>query len=179
MRPAFAGLDIETTGSAPDSQLIEIGVAIGADVFESVVGWPLDMLNITAKAMKINNIALANIETAPRAYQIDALLAQWLDARVTAGRLLLPVGWNVGTFDMSYVRPLFPHSMKFFHTYRSCDLNAITFMLSDARDIAYDTLKKNAKKYAEENLPVSAKWHRAGYDAQAALLSLRYIQGIL
>lgn len=168
----FSGVDIETTGLSADSQLIQIGVALGEDLFVYDVGHDLEDLNIRAEALKINGFTLDRLMCADYPPAVDLYLDEWLRARTEPGQII-PVGWNVGTFDMPFIRRTFPHAARYFHPYRSVDLNSICYAFS--RIDSYDIMKRNAQQWACEQAG-RGREHDAGYDARTSLLAFQWLQ---
>lgn len=101
------------------------------------------------------------------------------------GLTLIPVGWNVAGFDWPFVERDFPQVASEF-AYRTVDLNAIVFNLSEAREEPYDEIKGAAKDYGaacmkdleSPGLTNVATWHDAGYDATASLFSWEYLRSL-
>jgi hypothetical protein len=109
---------------------------------------------------------------------VDSAASDWLDDRFGAGkRDLHAVGWNVGSFDLPFVREYLP-SLGDRFSYRSVDLNSILYSMADTDD-EYKELKGKAKARAELALRaagVEPAWHDAGYDAAAALMAFKYLR---
>lgn len=172
----FVGLDIETTGSGgPDEfKLIQIGVAIrDGPLFCQDVGWDPPW-NETLEAQAVHGISPERIIAAPRSWQVDGMLISFLNTTIegTVGRLV-PVGWNVGSFDMPFVRAQLPQSAKRFG-YRAVDLNSVCYTIAILIGIDPKALKKGAKVYSRFWITEEAP-HNAGYDARAALYEWDYM----
>ncbi|MBI2020100.1 hypothetical protein HYS94_01640 [Candidatus Daviesbacteria bacterium] len=90
-------------------------------------------LSLTPEAMRVNQIdtLMLDSDTRDPLEQAEEQLMWWLD-RNTSPELSLsrlqpiPVGMNVGSFDMQFVRKYLPQISKKFG-YRSLDLNALFF----------------------------------------------------
>ena len=101
---------------------------------------------------------------------------------------LIPVGFDVGAFDMPFVKATLPKLSKLFGR-QSLDLNSICFGLSVARaagpEDSGDEMqrwKRSSISYAHEKLSDATYsnregwWeHNAGYDAAEGLLALQYL----
>ena len=85
-------------------------------------------------------------------------------------------GWNVGAFDLPFVRDTLP-GLASLLSRRSVDLNAVCFTLGGTLPYfgsrpKWNTWKRLSKEAAQAELTaisVAPKWHDAGYDALAAL----------
>jgi DNA polymerase III epsilon subunit-like protein len=87
------------------------------------------------------------------------------------------VGWNVGSFDVPFVRKHLPGVASVL-SYQSADLNAVCFAISEAQQLSYSDLKAEAKAYAAEkcfDAGLKESWHDAGYDALASLYAWDYL----
>lgn len=193
-KPTFIGLDIETSASNLLGKTIQIGIARGTESsFVSDIGWSTVEFHETARleegdeierglvlieteALKVNRFDIARIRAGRPAWQIDSEAAEWISQW---GKGLHCVGWNVGSFDMPFVRRDLPNLAKHLSR-RTVDLNALCFALGsqsqlfDERAPGWEFFKKRSKRYAEEILG-HTQWHDAGYDAKAALLSFRWL----
>jgi DNA polymerase III epsilon subunit-like protein len=175
-RPIFVGLDIETTGSKPveQYQVIQIGAhRPGWARFVRDIGY--ETWNEDPEAMAVNKFTAERIRAGRPIAEVDRDLKLWLLDRSFRENEVIPVGWNVGTFDMPYVRRYLPKSARFF-SYRSVDLNAVCFTLAEATGRDWETLKRQAKAYAAGI--VAGVPHDAGYDAEAAMTEWHYLQQI-
>lgn len=171
----FVGLDIETTGSGGPEvyKMIQIGVAIrDGPLFRQDIGW--ETWNETEEAKAVHGITRERILAAPPAYHVDGFLKGFLESSLpgTTGRLI-PVGWNVGSFDMPFVRAQLPQSAKRF-SYRSVDLNSVCYTAALLLEVDPKDLKDEAKRDSRERITDSHP-HDAGYDAQAALIEWDYL----
>jgi hypothetical protein len=93
------------------------------------------------------------------------------------------VGWNVGAFDMPFVRDALPMTCPLFSR-RTADLNAVCFTLGGALHLGgstpkWSTWKRLAKEAAQSSLlaaGVATDWHDAGYDAVASLAAWNWLR---
>lgn len=202
-RLVYVGLDGEMTGSGSrdrknvahkEYQLIQIGLAtmemqppspyhtLGVFAPETLKTYVSDIgfdkWNSQPRAMEVNKFTPERIRAGPRPSAVDAAACVWLDGRVGAGRRdLHAVGWNVGSFDMPFVREYLPNLGDRF-SYRSVDLNSILYSVADADD-EYRELKSRAKSGAEDELRalgIPPNHHDAGYDAANALMAFKLLR---
>ena len=110
-------------------------------------------------------------------WTITDLTADGISLKVRNGNRKL-VGWNVGSFDVPFVRKHLPGVASVL-SYQSADLNAACFIISEAQGISYKGLKARAKEYAAEMAlkdGLDEAWHDAGYDALASLYAWEYLK---
>ena len=173
----FAGVDIETTGTDPDAghRLIQIGIAfaysptMGGDV------QPIGDINIQADALAVNHFTLARIGAAPLQTDVDTRITFQLSAAGYKAGDITPVGWNVGGFDMVFVKKELPKTAAFF-SYRVFDLTTIAIMESLWTGTPYPVVKIKLASKVVECLGRDES-HDALYDAEAALIILDYYKG--
>lgn len=135
------------------------------------------MLAWDPQAAEVHKIPKSRVEAAPRSFDVDAELYEFL---LTVGgakgqRILIPVGWNVGSFDMPFVRDCLPRSASLISR-RYVDLNSVCFTLGGSK--SWQVFKKASKEHASLCLSQDGyepAWHDALYDAQAAMLSWAYL----
>lgn len=63
---------------------------------------------------------------------------------------ILPIGFNIGTFDMMFIKKYLPEFNKLF-SYRAVDLNSIIYMEAEVNKVPYEKLKKYYSKKFEVN----------------------------
>lgn len=186
------GLDGEMSDSELDkgAVLIQIGVCDDyGNTFESLIGHDAGWYK-TDQASAVHKIPDEDIIAADRADVVDRRLYRWLEDRLTDARdrgdhtvlrPFVPVGLNVGGFDMPFVRKFLPESSTLISR-RSLDINALCFAFEDARvtyhgeRLSFSKWKEVAKDNAEELLG-SSNWHDALYDARAALEAYNFLTG--
>ena len=184
------GLDGEMSDSDLDkgAVLIQIGVCDDYDhTFESLIGHEAGWYK-TEKASSVHRIPNEDILAAEPADQVDRRLRRWLEDRLfeaadrnehTGLRPFIPVGWNVGGFDMPFVRAFLPQSCELISR-RSLDLNALCYAFEDAR-VTYQGERRSFhgwKKLAHNhagNILGEPNWHDALFDAQAALQAYNFL----
>lgn len=194
----FGGLDGEMTGSDIGrwgTRLIQIGAALeDGGTYTADIGWRDGEYTWSEQALQVNGFTHARIQAGRSPAEVDEELAAWLIARGVGPRSLVPVGFNVGTFDMPFVRATLPDTARLF-SYRACDLNTLCFGLHratiptratrtkpGATPPTWKGWKRMAKRAAEESLTargIMPAWHDAGYDALAALEAYHYLQGVI
>lgn len=196
----FVSLDGEMTGSGSrepsvvahkEYQLIQIGLATmemgkrpdpvvlrpeTLKMYVSDIGY--DTWNAQPQAMEVNKFTPERIRAGPMPGQVDLEANVWLNVHLGEGkRDLHAVGWNVGSFDLMFIREYLPLLGDRF-SYRSVDLNSILYSVADTED-DYKRLKGAAKSGAEvalRNMGVESAWHDAGYDAAAALMAFKILR---
>src|SRR3990167_5804468 len=180
----FVSLDGEMTGAQKvldfyrEYALIQIGLAVTPDVvFVSDIGH--QTYSGTKEAREVNKFTHERIKAGPAPAEVDKALVDFVAAQIPGEHVrLIPVGWNVGQFDVPFVRYWLPDFARLLG-YRSVDLNAVTYTAAKVTGRAYDKIKDAAKRYAERVLARPKNFHDAGYDAAAALASWEYLIKLL
>lgn len=179
----FAGVDIETTGSDIDAGagICQIGVYLGGDnssipnnSFVSDIR-PHDGALVTDEALQINGFTRERFSRADSSLYVDLSLRDWLQSHGITGRTLIAIGWNVGTFDLRFIKKFLPLTFELF-SYRTIDLNAVCFTIDPIHGV--DKLKKRVKTYAK-NVIGSENWHDALYDAKASLIAWERLKELI
>jgi hypothetical protein len=191
MTKRLIGLDGEMSDSelTDGAVLVQIGVAFDAtERFSALLGWPVDSYFKTDRAMDVHGIDAAAIAAADPPGEVDAQLEQWLLARGADSdkRALIPVGYNVGAFDLPFVRAYLPRTSQLLSR-RVVDLNA--FCLAYEGRVPYkgsmptfSGWKRLAKRYSVEKLAavgLEENWHDVGYDAASAILQLEFFASLV
>lgn len=189
--------DIETGG-----RLIQIGVAADTDLegkpLEGSVAYsalinPGGEYDWSERAEAVHGFTREQVAKARSAAEVDAELEQWLLANGANPEYrgdIIPVGLNVGSFDMPHVKLVLPKTFARFSR-RTVDLNALCYALEGKRYMnnvdpyEYKAWKSNAKAYAErtiakltEGSEVKAA-HDAGYDALLHLHMWRFLRAAI
>jgi DNA polymerase III epsilon subunit-like protein len=112
---------------------------------------------------------------------VDQDLADWVGKGLER-RDTIAVGFNVGSFDMPFVKQQLPILFSKFSR-RTVDLNALIFALSDS-DKQFQKIKANAKSYAEQQMDnmfngFKNRQHDAEYDSVMALYCFEYIRSLM
>jgi hypothetical protein len=185
------GLDGEMSDSDLDkgAKLIQIGLwhpdagAFCADIgwdrttFDETVPQADDLAFCTTKALTVNQFTPERIEEAPPAWHVDDQLYDWLVAAgaKTDRRGVESVGFNVGAFDLPFVRAHLPKSSTIISR-RSIDLNAViatmegevTYNGNKPARSGWKRLGKRAGRLLCAEQEVAGVEHDAGYDAALA-----------
>lgn len=165
----LVGLDIETTGtdSNKDHRLIQIGIASidGLRLVKDVC--PSGNINIQQETLDINKFSIKRIGEGVPTKDCDLLLTEALQAAGYRENSLTPVGWNVGAFDMVFIKKELPKTASFF-TYRTLDLTALALMYELKTGKSYRELKDVFHEKIAQKLGRNER-HDALYDAEAAL----------
>lgn len=175
------GLDIETsTSDASTGELLSIGV-VDFFNFENKAYYEVHhkRLTVEPEAMRVNKIDVCTLDGANKEslYTIDNSLFVWFTEAKSryATNHIVPVGFNVGSFDMPFVRKYLPITGGILK-YRSIDLNALCFARALQQAYAFDTVKKRIKRSAVDQakkiLPQYDE-HNALFDAMVAVFVLQ------
>jgi hypothetical protein len=182
------GLDGEMSSADLSSggRLIQAGFAAwstqpGGDIetFTSLIRQT--EMDWSARAATVHNIARESVEAGPPPEEVDEAAFSWLLAHgaVEGRRLVVPIGLNVGSFDMPFFRQALPRTASLISR-RSVDLNALCFTFADwdpnhrassARN--FTGWKRSMKTAVNAELArrgFAVAEHDAGYDAAQALL---------
>ena len=184
------GLDGEMSDSEIDkgAVLIQIGVCDQyGNTFESLIGHPEGWYK-TEQASSVHRIPDEDILLAAPAPSVDERLRIWLDTRLhdsyirgdhTGLRPFIPLGWNVGGFDMPFVRKFLPLSCEIISR-RSVDLNALCYSFEQSL-VTYHGERKSFNQWRQlahdyaESLLGNTIWHDALFDAQAGLEAYNFL----
>lgn len=163
------GLDIETTGTDVNKhhRLIQIGIASKDGLRISYDVLPKGDMFIQQEALGINGFTLSRIGNANIGSAVDNAISAELSFLGYKENSLTPVGWNVGGFDMTFIKKELPKTASFF-TYRTLDLTALAIMYELKTGKSYRDLKDIFHAKIAEKLGRNER-HDALYDAEAAL----------
>lgn len=188
----FIGLDIECTGADVNvgHKIIDIGIAIwneggtSMDTFSSFVAIK-DETPWSTEAAHVHGLTRRDLMDAPRPQEVETDARRFLkrfglSVALEGGELvedpqLLPVGFNVGSFDMCFINAQMPLLGKMF-SHRQVELNSplFTLALSTGRD--FKQMKDEAKTWAAKQIPGEYRPHSAVWDAQEGLWTWKYMQ---
>lgn len=165
----FVGVDIETTGLELEkgNRLIQLGMDLGS------YGWinhdvlPDGDINISAEALAVNKFTLARIGAGMPRREVDQIVAEDLARHFKRGELHA-VGWNVGSFDLHFMKKELPEVAAFF-SHRVVDLTPLAMLSARMHNRDYRLVKADWQALAEAKLGGTPKWHDARWDACAAL----------
>jgi oligoribonuclease (3'-5' exoribonuclease) len=168
----LAGLDIETTGVDINAghRLIQIGIAFQDGLHFVADVLPSGDMAISAEALNINRFTLERIGKASPAKHVDETIANQLREKGYKENSVTPVGWNVGGFDMCFIKRELPKIASFF-TYRTLDLTGVAIMHELRTGKSYRDLKDAFHAKIVEKLGRNER-HDALYDAEAALIAI-------
>jgi len=183
----YIGLDGEMSSAdiSTGGKLIQIGLAkIENGTMVSVASMlnPPGDMEWSAEAEAVHEFSRDYVESfGLRPSLVDQDLADWVDSE-SVRRDTIAVGFNVGSFDMPFVKQSLPILFNKFSR-RTVDLNALIFALSDT-DREFQRIKSNAKLYAEKQMEdmfdgFKNRQHDAEYDAVMALYCFEYIRSLM
>jgi len=200
MPNVFIGLDGEMTGNnvSEGHALCQVGVYF-PDEDQRVtydIGHPFPT-QYQDRALAVNGFTMDRVHTlyeeGHNQYYADNRLVEECVRRWGSGRhdtpypetRLVPVGWNVGAFDMPFVRKYLPRFSEWVSR-RTVDLNAVVFSMegieADGGVPTWKGWKRKSKRHAEQLLLRAGEpvmWHDAGFDAEAAYYSWNYLRGVM
>ena len=170
--------------------LVQIGVAFSVtERYCSLIGWPEGTYHSTVAGMAAHGIPPSTIAAARPAAVVDAELSAWLVAALAArgmgtdAKRLVPVGFNVGAFDLPFVQAALPRTYGLLSR-RVVDLNAFCLAYGDTGRLLAGTApkwsgwKRLAQAHAEQQIRaagITEPRHDAGYDALEAILALEFL----
>jgi hypothetical protein len=167
--PMVVAFDCETSGLTNDHVILSIGAVTNQfRYFYREVAW--EQLYVSTEAMKINQLDLRLRQGIP----IDLVLIHlegWLREQFPQmqGHDILPMGFNVGSFDMRMLRNMYervkrPNDFPFH--YRSIELNSCLMLLGkNKEEFSRDIWKLVKKKFKTMRLNQPAETHNALADA--------------
>jgi hypothetical protein len=182
----LVGLDGEMSGSDPQRhRLIQIGVAaVSSDAVSHRIGWP--GCPFEPQALSAIGWTVAELAEGPPATAVDRTLVEWAVASGFGRESIVPIGWGVSTFDLPFVRRYLPEFSEYL-SHHAVELNAVCYAIADVVPLdgvrpSFEEWRRAAKDAAEKRLAaagVPARWHDAGYDAQAALACWEWLRETL
>lgn len=192
--PTYVGLDGEMSAANLDEggKLIQIGFALWRGhnddqiVFTKTINPAPEEMLWEEEAAAVHKITREEIAEAADRYTADADCYAFLvgsGAGTKRRAKTIAVGFNVGAFDMPFVRHMLPKTNSLFSR-QTVDLNAVCFALSihtrfAGKLITMGAWKTLAKEYAAEQSKVLSHrdWHphNAGYDASNALYAFEFL----
>ena len=174
----LTGLDIETTGVDLNKhhRLIQIGIVTMAGVHSFCYDvCPIGDMMIDAEAMAVNGFTLNRIAQAMHGPIVDSTLSAAIAALGVREGELTAVGWNVGGFDIAFIKKELPKTAAFF-SHRALDLTGVAMVNEMKTGKPWRALKAEIHKFVADYL-CEDKRHDALYDAKAALLAVDYLVG--
>lgn len=169
-------LDFETSGLRPEDGHVPMTLGFAwrnengdleSHMFKIQLPGPFQV-----EALTVNNLSYQSLRDGSAA-DYDFAICKFLQSRFgdifkMKGQLV-PVGWNVGSFDMRFMHKYFPEAAKFF-SHRPLELNTMAFCIEEMFNFQF---KKDAKQRAMQFLGEN-NWHNAEFDAKASLLVFEY-----
>lgn len=174
----LVSLDLETTGLDPAFHLpVQLAAVCGPRTYHTLIHWPRVEFQTRCdpEAMKIHGISEGRLrqEGSP-IRSVESAFHIWLESvlKEHGARRARLVGWNVGSFDLCFLRNYFRMSMTERISHRCVDLNAIV-SIDELRGGPSATKRKmDLQTKAAGLLADETKWHDALWDARAALAAL-------
>lgn len=175
----FIGLDGEMSGIEPTqgARLIQAGVSYTLESAYITKEFTLNPGEHTwsLEAELVHKISPEVINKGPSSTEVDSILSLELNNLLSAhqAELLIPIGFNVGSFDLPFFKMSLPKTASLL-SHRVVDLNSLIFFVSENIPVKdFETLKNNLKTEAKEKIDVlypNSGAHSAGYDSLEALL---------
>lgn len=171
----LCGVDIETSGvNVNIHSTIQIGIVLpnGKKLVSDLI--PQEYLAIDPKALEVNGFTRERLMRAPFAPIVDEELSTTMCEAGYGEGDLTAVGFNVGSFDIPFIRKDLPKVAKFF-SYRNLDLTALAIFYELQTGKSYRDLKDRLHEKIVIALGRDQR-HDALYDAEASLVALKLFQ---
>lgn len=179
------GIDIETSSNDNNiGEIIQLGIAyknnneihtIEYNLFFELTNW--NDKNWTMDAEIIHKIRKESLALNKYTYDsTEKEIIQLLDRTFGENSIIIPVGFNVGSFDLQFIKNKMPNLYNRL-SYRSIDLNSL-FLFYNLKNYDYNefiSMKKNTKLDIIDNINESNE-HNASFDAKLALLILEKLE---
>jgi hypothetical protein len=181
----YIGLDGEMSSSelAEGGKLIQIGISTAEGINRSYTMNPGEC-QWSEEAEAVHGLTREELRFSLSPTEIDEDLYGFLmsiGADPKRRSKTIPVGFNVGAFDMPFVKDSLPKSYSLFSR-RTVDLNALCFALDykeeNGMPVKAATWKKRAKAYAIEKIGTENQ-HDAGWDAEMHYYCFEYLKGVI
>ena len=181
----FLGLDGEMSSSelSEGGKLIQIGISTLDGNNRSYTMNPGEC-QWSEEAEAVHGLPLELVQSFRPAAEVDEDLYEFLmsiGADPKRRSKTIPVGFNVGAFDMPFVKDSLPKSYSLFSR-KTVDLNALCFALDYSVDNGHvvnaETWKKRAKAYAVEKIGMENQ-HDAGWDSLMHIYCFEYLRQII
>lgn len=173
----FVGVDIETTGLSDECAIIELGLACASDGILHPMGWlvrPNRPFLVEPEAMGINGIDMGEVFEAAPPQDVETAALMWLDDMAGKYTTLIATGFNVGSFDMVFLKREMPRLAERF-SYRCLELNSAIFAATGCSLLDFeqnrDSVMREMMRRRNERTP-----HRAASDAMDALMIVEILQ---
>lgn len=174
----FVGLDGEMSSSELDQggRLLQIGLALANGASYIAMINPGEML-WDEQAVAVPRFTREMLPSSVNFEEVDRNGYEFMieqGASPKRRNKTVPVGWNVGAFDMPFVRETLPLTYSLFSR-RTVDLNALCFALDGKDNLNFESWKKRSKEYAIKKIGFDNA-HDAGWDAKMSLYCFDYLR---
>lgn len=186
----YVGIDLETSSGDPTTALpIQLGIAYEKQTFEAYINWPWKELSDKwdFKSQKVHGMTRTFVKKHggnPRS--VDRQAYDFVCTKIGDSKWNnIPVGWNVGSFDMAIIKRHLPKLASVL-SYRVYDLNTAIMVAHGVQNhnilgatYSLEKIKKHYKALALKQLKMvdsTAMVHNALTDASLALLIKRDLE---
>lgn len=186
----FIGIDLETTGRDHRlHKIVQIGLAVRTDE-GSFVAMNRDvkqvMYRYEEESLKVCKFTHERIAAGGEPEEVELKCLEFLMEHAPIPKRLITVGWNVGSFDLQFIREQFTVLDQRLH-YRHVELNSLCYAVATVLQKDVDKVKRECKIYTArairaglpEGYEAGDNWHDAGYDAIASLYSYQYFVDLM
>jgi len=165
-------LDIETSGLNPDKHsILSIGMVVSLNGLEDYQSFyreiKYDELVVSPEAIEINKYDFTIQKNRVPLVAADEAAVIFLKKYYHPDEKPLPIGLNVGSFDMQFINRQMPLlATKLSH--RAVDLNSLMYMLAHKHSRDFKELKKEMSDKAHKEVSsfaLGVSKHNALYDA--------------
>jgi oligoribonuclease (3'-5' exoribonuclease) len=171
-------LDLETSGVDPDKHsILSIGIVVslnGLDDYQSFYREiKYDELVIMPRSISINKFNFTDQTGRIPLFEADEE-AEIFVRKYFHDSIVMPVGLNVGEFDMQFIRKQMPKLAERL-SHRTVNLNGLIYILAEKHSRHFDELKKELSDKAHETvqkLGLGVDPHNALYDSVFNLSSI-------
>jgi oligoribonuclease (3'-5' exoribonuclease) len=175
----FYGLDIETTSSKIDGELIQIGLYVDDELYYVSDVGHRGNIYYEAAALQVNQFTWERVFNGVPAFTVDADLERFMFKVMSKYpnvkyNNMIPVGLNIASFDIPFIRKTFPRFSRLL-SYRSVDINAVLYSMVDSLE-EYMYLKNIVREEARLLTSVEGVEHDALYDSELGLIMLKLLK---
>lgn len=167
-------------------QLIQIGLSVWTDTGIETIAYYIrpeefPPMEWDLKAAEVHQISQETLKgSGYHRQEVDEALYEWLISKGADPKhraKTIPVGFNIGGFDMPFVRQTLPKTYSLLSR-RVADLNGMLWLLNGKNNRDFESWKELALEYAKINMN-SYKPHDAGWDSARHLLCYSYLKSSL
>jgi hypothetical protein len=175
----FYGLDIETTSTRIEGELIQIGIYVDSELYYVSDVGHRGNIYYEASALQVNQFTWERIFGGTPAFTVDAALEKFMFkvASKYPGvkyQNMIPVGLNIASFDIPFIKKTLSRFSRLL-SYRSADVNAVLYSMTDNLE-EYVHLKNVVREEARLLTTVEGAEHDALYDAELGLIMLHLLK---